>query len=622
MKDRLLLLAVGALGIVYGDIGTSPLYSIREAFHHSHALTLTEENVLGILSLICWSLTVLVSIKYVIFVVRADHYGEGGVLALTTLVTHSGAKAARAFPILAVLGLFGTSLLYGDGIITPAISVLSAVEGLSLATPAFNPYILPITVAIIVLLFLGQSSGTEKVGRLFGPVTLVWFLTLALLGIWHLIQEPRVLVALNPMHGLEFILRNGVNSLWPLASVVLVITGGEALYADMGHFGRAPVRLAWFSVVFPALLLNYFGQGSLLLRNPEAIENPFYYMVPSWGLYPTVLIATAATVIASQALISGAFSLTMQAVQLGFMPRMRVEHTSSETRGQIYVPAVNWTLMVLCLALVLGFRTSSALAAAYGVAVTITMLVTTLLFAYYARYAWNWSLPGVVALAALFMTFELTFTVANCLKIPHGGWFPLAIAGSVYLVMITWRKGRNKVAEILDSQAVPFDRLLARLAEKPPIRVPGTAVFMFRNPDGTPAALLRNLEHNHVLHERNIVLHVQTVEPPYARPEERVEVSPCGNGFYRVTVRFGYMEQPDVPTVLEAVEHEGLPLVPPDASYFLGRETVLPRRWVASGMAFWREKVFAFLLKNSRDATSFFNIPVNRVIELGSQIEI
>jgi KUP system potassium uptake protein len=621
--SRLMVLALGALGVVYGDIGTSPLYAVRESFAPHHGIAVSPENILGVLSLICWSLILVICIKYLIFVVRADHFGEGGIMALGALVGRSRARRSRFYPVLVLLGLFGTALLYGDGMITPSISVLSAVEGLSVATPLFDPYILPITVAILTGLFWVQSGGTEKVARVFGPITLLWFFMLAAFGLYHIAREPGVLACLLPHHGLEFFLRNGWAAFLALGSVFLVVTGGEALYADMGHFGRSPIRLAWFTLVFPALLINYLGQGALLMRDPAAVSHPFYKMVPSPELLiPAVILATAATVIASQALISGAFSLTLQAMQLGYLPRMKVEYTSPHEKGQIYVPLVNWGLMLACIALVLGFRSSSNLAAAYGIAVTATMVITTVLFYTLLRSAWGWSRARAGSLCAVFLVVELAFFAANVLKIAHGGWFPLVVGAAIYLVMATWKSGRSALSKALIARTMPLDALLEQMKSKPPTRVPGLAVYMYGNVRGTPPALLSNLRHNKVLHETVLIVAVETLDQPYVPSEERARVTARGEHFYRVALRFGYMETPDVPTALGETRLEGRPINLSKASFFLGRETVRARPWLKSGMAHWREKLFCFLSRNAQDATAFYRIPPDKVVELGTQVEI
>jgi KUP system potassium uptake protein len=616
----LYLLALTALGVVYGDIGTSPLYAMRECFHGPHAVAPTPENVVGVLSLIFWSLVVVISIKYLVFVMLADNRGEGGILALTALVSPLKASGKLERYGLVMLGLFGAALLYGDGMITPAISVLSAVEGLEVATPVFGPYILPITIAILVALFYVQSRGTAGVGAVFGPITLVWFTLLAILGIAQIVRVPGVVAAINPLHAIAFFGDNGFAGFRVLGSVFLVVTGGEALYADMGHFGLRPIRLAWFTLVLPALLLNYFGQGALLIANPEAAASPFYRMGPGWALYPMVGIATLATVIASQAVISGAFSLTLQAVQLGFLPRLLVQHTSAREMGQIYVPSINWALLVACIGLVVGFQTSSNLAAAYGVAVTSTMAITTVLFFVILRTRWRWSLPASLALCGLFLVVDLAFFGANALKILDGGWFPLALALVIFVVMTTWKTGRRLLGERLRARTRSLREFLEEIASRPPIRIPGTAIFMYSNPNGTPPALVHNLEHNHVLHENVVVLIVETEEVSHLNGEERYTVERLGNGFFRIALKYGFMEEPDIPEALSRIDVAGLDLTPARTSYFLGQETLIatPER----GMALWRERLFIFMSRNSATATRYFNIPAERVVELGSQVEL
>lgn len=620
-NKALLLLALGALGVVYGDIGTSPLYAFRESFHEGHGLPVTPENVIGILSLIFWSLIIIISVKYLVFVMRADNHGEGGILALTTLVTPAGEiRRGSGRWLLILLGLFGTALLYGDGIITPAISVLSAVEGLAVATPFFEPWVVPITIAILIGLFWFQRSGTERVGRIFGPITLVWFIVLAVLGLWWITRQPQVLAAVNPLRGLDFFARNGWPGFLVLGSVFLVVTGGEALYADMGHFGKAPIRLAWFAVVLPALLLNYFGQGALLIEQEHAVENPFYHMAPSWALYPVVILATAATVIASQALITGAFSLTRQAVQLGYLPRLEIKHTSAEAVGQIYIPAVNWLLLAACIALVLVAGSSTRLAAAYGLAVTTTMVVTTILLFKVARERWKWALPVAFLFTAFFLLIDLGFWGANLIKIPDGGWFPLVVGVLVLTLMTTWKRGRLLLGKIIDKTSQRFADFADQFDSRQEVRVPGTAVYMYSNPECTPPALLNNLKHNKVLHERIILLSIKTIEVPTVAAAKRVEVQPLDNGFYRIILCYGFMEDPNVPRDLALAEQYGLAIDLKQVSYFLGRERLLPSD--VPGMAIWREHLFALMSRNARDATEFFRLPHNQVVEFGVRAEI
>lgn len=614
-------LSLTTLGVVYGDIGTSPLYAVREAFLEAHDVAVTKTNILGVLSLVFWSLILVISIKYLAFILRADSRGEGGILVLTSLITPMVAPLKGRRWTLIALGLFGTALLYGDGMITPAISVLSAVEGLVVATPIFSPYILLITVAILVTLFAIQSRGTAAVGLLFGPVTLLWFGTLAGLGIPWIAREPSVLEALLPTHALRFFVDNGFRGFLVLGSVFLVVTGGEALYADMGHFGKRPIRLAWFCVVLPALLLNYLGQGALLIHAPDAISNPFYNMVPAWALYPVTAIATAAAVIASQALISGAFSLTMQAVRLGYSPRLRIEHTSARHMGQIYIPATNWVLMISCVALVLGFGSSTRLAAAYGVAVTTTTLITSLLFYVVARERWKWPLVAAVPVVGMFIAVDLAFWTANLPKVPHGGWFPLVIGAVAFTLLSTWKTGRRILAERMAVCTPPLDEFLHRPQLASSLRVPGTAVFMHSNPTRTPPALIYNLEHNKVLHERVVLLSVHTDEVPWVAESDRAKVEERGQGIFQVTLHFGFMEQVNVPKALSQLSHEDLKLGDPsELSYFLGRETMIGTK--QPGMAAWRERLFRVMSRNAGTASAYFYLPSDRVVELGSQVEL
>jgi KUP system potassium uptake protein len=617
----LVALSLAALGVVYGDIGTSPIYAIRESFHTEHGIAASTASVFGILSLIFWSLIIVISIKYLIFILRADNRGEGGILALTSLVTPVGTMKRGGRWALIMLGLFGAALLYGDSMLTPAISVLSAVEGLAVITPFFDPYVLPITILILVVLFAVQSRGTAGVGAVFGPIILVWFATLAALGVWHIVQEPGVLAAANPIYAVRFFADNQWRAFLALGSVFLVVTGGEALYADMGHFGTRPIRLTWFAIVLPCLLLNYFGQGALIIGNPGAVEDPFFLMVPAWGLIPLVILTTMATVIASQAVISGAFSLTMQAVQFGYLPRVEIDHTSVRERGQIYIPSVNWALMIACIGLVLGFRSSSNLAAAYGVAVTTTMVVTAILFFVVTRERWKWALPVAVVLTALFLVVDVAFWGANLLKIPAGGWFPLVIAAAVFVVMTTWKTGRAILARQLTARSLPMDFFLTDVRETPPHRVAGTAIFMHSSPDGTPPALLHALLHFRVLHEQVVLLRVETEEVPHIGPEQRVEIDRLADGIYRLVLRYGFMEDPDIPRALERVQVDGLDLDPHRTTFVLGRETLIATKHKV-GMAIWRERLFVVMSRNSRTATSFFHLPPNRVVELGAQIEI
>lgn len=614
-------LALGALGVVYGDIGTSPLYALREAFHGQHAMPVTPANVLGVLSLIFWSLVVVISIKYLVFVMRADNRGEGGILALMALLQRAssdhGLSARRAVVIFALLG---ASLMYGDSMITPAISVLSAVEGLQVAAPPLAHWVIPVTIAILIALFFFQSHGTQRVGVVFGPVMVLWFATLAALGLRQIIAHPAVLQALSPHHAVRFFAEHGLGGFLVLGAVFLVVTGGEALYTDMGHFGLRPIRLAWFSLVLPGLLLNYFGQGALLIADPTSAVAPFFRLAPTWGLLPLVFLAAAAAIIASQAVISGAFSLTRQAMLLGYCPRMQIEHTSSREIGQIYLPDINRALMVVTIALVLGFRTSSNLAAAYGVAVSSEMVLTTLLLFLLTREVWRWSLAPAVLLCGGFLVVELSFLGANALKIPQGGWFPLVAGGVLFLLMTTWNRGRAILFKRTQEKSVPLKLLMADLAAEPPIRVPGTAVFMYGTPDGTPPALVHNLAHNKVLHEKVIFLTVLTEDVPHVPVAERTTIRRLGKGFSSVVARYGFMEDPDITDILDACRLKGLDIRIEAATFFLGRETLIATD--RPGMALWRERLFAFMSRNALRATSFFRIPPNQVFEVGAQVEL
>ena len=612
-------LMVGALGVVYGDIGTSPLYALRECFHGAHKIDAGAASVLGILSLIFWTLTAIVSVKYLLFVLRADNKGEGGILSLLVLAFGDESNTSRRRSILVGLGVFGAALLYGDGMLTPCVTVLSAIEGLEVATPLFSPYVVPLTILILIALFAVQRVGTGGMGRAFGPVTVVWFVVLAALGVRGILMAPEVLGALSPHHALRFMMANGSTAFVVLGAVFLSVTGAEALYADLGHFGARPIRRAWFAVVFPALMLNYLGQGALLLRDPSAAVNPFYKLAPEWALYPLVILATMAAVIASQALISGAFSISMQAIQLGYLPRMEIRHTSAHERGQIYLPFVNWLLMLSCVALVLGFQSSSRLAAAYGIAVTLTMIITTILFYFAARKLWHWSAWQAGLLCGGFLILEVSFFAANALKIMHGGWFPLAIGAVLFTVMTTWKTGRRLLGQRLAASVLPLDLFVQSLAQDPPHRVKGTAVFMSGNPNGTPLALLHNLKHNRVLHQRAVLLTVNVIEEPHVSTKDRVKVEDLGLGLYRVMCRCGFMERVTIAELLDACVPLGLELREADTTFFLSRETILPS--ARPGMAIWRERLFAFLARNAQPATAFFSLPANRVVELGMQVE-
>ena len=614
-------LMLAALGVVFGDIGTSPLYALKECFEGTHGVAVTEGNVLGVLALIFWSLIILVSVKYLGAVMRADNHGEGGILALLALaVPERTEKLSRFRSLLVLLGVFGATLLYGDGIITPAISVLSAVEGIGIATPHLKDFIVPITIVILIGLFSVQHHGTGKMGKVFGPIMLVWFAVIAALGIKGISSAPHVLNALNPWAAVQFFVVNGWKGFVVIGAVFLAVTGGEALYADMGHFGIRPIRRGWFCMVLPALFLNYLGQGALLLKNPAAAENPFYLLAPGWALYPMVVLATVAAVIASQAVITGAYSLTMQAIQMGYLPRMKIVHTSSHERGQIYMPHINWLLMLACIGLVLGFGSSTNLAAAYGIAVSLTMLITTPLFFVASQRLWNWSPAKAGALCSVFLVVELAFLAANFIKVLHGGWFPLVVGAGIFAIMATWKTGRRLVWDSLQSTALPRELFFQSLEHHLPQRIKGTAVFLAGNPAGTPIALLHNLKHNKVLHERNILLTLVTEDIPYVAAERRAEVESLPAGFQRVLARYGFMEEPNVRELLATTPLVGGPIDMQKTTFFLSRETILPSG--TKGMRVWRKWLFAVLSRNAQPATDFFKLPPNRVVELGMQVEV
>jgi KUP system potassium uptake protein len=608
-------LMIGAIGVVFGDIGTSPLYAIKECFspENPHHIAANPANVLGVLSLVFWSLTMVIVVKYLTFIMRADNNGAGGILALLSLVPQRKEKAGPGF--LLMLALFGTALLYGDGVITPAISVLSAIEGIEVATSAAKPVVLPLTIGIIVALFVVQRWGTGGIGKVFGPTTLIWFAIISTLGARQIVASPDVLFAIDPRHAIHFFVENGGKGFLVLGSVFLVVTGGEALYADMGHFGRGPIRIGWYAVVFPSLLLNYFGQGAKLLHDPTASSNPFYSLVPGWALYPVVAIATAATVVASQALISGAFSLTQQAVQLGFFPRVTIVHTSKSTEGQIYIPEINTALMLACIGCVLLFKSSTALAAAYGIAVTGTMSITTVVYYVVVTRTWGWSPLKAGALAGLFLVFDLAFFGANAAKFVDGGWFPLAIGVGIFAIMTTWKRGRRELAEKFRATMLPLEVFLSDPELTKALRVRGTAVFMASSAVGTPPALLHHFKHSQSLHEQIVLLTVENVAVPEVTADARTTIK--GHGVVHVTLRYGFMEHPDVPRALRATH---LALEPARTSYYLGRETLLTDG--PSKMARWRKWLFAFISRNARPATSYFALPANRVVELGQQIDL
>ena len=614
-------LSLLALGVVYGDIGTSPLYAVKETFNPEHGIPLNAGNVMGGVSTIFWILMIVVSLKYVTLVLRADNRGEGGIMALLAMATASIKKHREWTSALLVLGVFGASLFYGDAVLTPAISVLSAIEGLEVGTAAFKPYIVPLATGILIALFLIQKHGTGFVGLLFGPVMVAWFCALGAVGVWNIAQHPAILVALNPVHALRFVTGHGFASFVVLGSVLLAITGAEALYADVGHFGKKAVRIAWFGLAAPALVLTYFGQGALLISNPKALENPFYLSYPGWALYPMVVLATAATIIASQATISGAYSMTRQAIQLGYLPRMDIEHTSAKTFGQIYIPAVNWTLLVIVAAAVVGFGSSTRLASAYGVAVMGTMLVTTFLTFFVIRYGWGYPLWLCLLATGFFMVIDTTLFAAALLKIHEGGWFPLALGAVVFVIMATWRRGRNILTERLRQDSVPLEPFLKSLLKDPPQRVPGTAVFLTATPDSTPHALLHSLKHFQTLHERVVFLTIEFREVPWVPFEERVICEKMRANCWRVRVRYGFMNRADVSRALEHCGALGLEVDAMQTSYFVSRQRVMPAVG-PGGMAFWRERLFAAMARNAGNVTDYFNIPANQVVELGSRVQM
>jgi len=618
-RARLSTLTLGAIGVVYGDIGTSPLYAIKQTFG-AQAVPPTEENVLGILSLMFWSLILVVSIKYAGFIMRADNKGEGGIMALTALAQRSVRSSQRARWWIIVLGLFGASLFFGDGVITPAISVLGAVEGLEVVAPKLSHFVVPIAAVIVLMLFAFQNRGTGRVGAVFAPVMSLWFVVLAGLGGWHIVEHPGVLRAISPYYAMEFFAHEHWVAFFALGTVVLCITGAEALYADMGHFGKKPIRLSWFGLVLPALVLNYFGQGALLIANPAAAENPLYLMVPPSLLIPMIVLATAAAVIASQAVISGAFSVTREAIQLGYLPRMEVRHTSKETRGQIYLPWINRMLLVLTLAVVIGFRSSDNLGAAYGIAVVGTMTIDSILVMIIFRRMWNWSKPHVALVGGMFLFVDAAFLTANADKVEHGGWFPLVLGSVIFTMMATWRRGRELVMREIRQSGLALEPFIGSIAAHPPLRVPGTAVFLTANLDAVPHALLHNLKHNKVLHERNVLLTVEVLETPTADDDERMTIEHLDDNFYKVTLRFGFAEDPDVPEVMESIQACGLPFDLMDTTFFLSRESIVATD--RPGMARWRDKLFVFMQRNATPATAFFQIPGNRLVELGTQVEI
>jgi KUP system potassium uptake protein len=618
-KSSLAALTLGAIGVVYGDIGTSVLYAVKEVFNHGH-VAVTPDNVYGLMSLFFWTMTVIVSIKYVALVLRADNNGEGGLIAMLALASNAVKDKPKLRRILLIIGIFGTSLFYGDGVITPAISVLSAVEGLEVVSPAFAQGVIPITLAILFALFAVQKKGTAGIGKFFGPITLAWFLTIALLGISQIITQPEILKALSPHYAVVFMWANPGITFIILGAVVLCVTGGEALYADLGHFGKKPIRLAWFSIVMPCLVLNYFGQGALLLNNPEAVKNPFYLMAPDWALLPLVALATLATVIASQALITGAFSVTKQAIQMGYLPRLRILHTSVRDAGQIYMPSINWGLFVVIVLAVVMFRSSSNLAAAYGIAVCTDMLITTILTFYVVRYGWKYPLWLCLGATSVFFVVDFAFFASNLMKFFAGGWFPLVIGGVVFTLMMTWKKGRFILNEKMRTDAIDLPSFLDAVFVSPPARVEGTAVFLTAEPGTVPNALLHNLKHNKVLHENNLFVTVRNHEVPWIGLNKRLEIEPLGHDCWQVIVNYGFKNDPDLPKALQQIKGHGCELEPMTSSYFLSRDVIVPT--VGGGMAVWREKLFAQMHLNAGSAADFLNLPNNSVVELGSKIEI
>ena len=618
-KSSLAALTLGAIGVVYGDIGTSVLYAIKEIFGSGH-VPFTHDNVYGVLSLVFWTLTVIVSLKYVTLVLRADNHGEGGLIAMLALASQAVKDRPGLRKWLLVIGIFGTSLFYGDGVITPAISVLSAVEGLEVVSPHFKQYVVPITLVVLFALFFVQKRGTGGIGRFFGPITVLWFLAIAALGVPHILGHPEILAAISPHHALRFLWEQPGTTFIILGAVVLCVTGGEALYADMGHFGKKPIRLAWFSIVMPCLTINYFGQGALLLEDPEAVKNPFFNMAPDWALLPLVGLATMATVIAAQALISGAFSVTKQAIQLGYLPRLAIRHTSVSDTGQIYIPFVNWGLFAAIVLAVVMFKSSSNLAAAYGIAVTLDMLITTVLTFFVIRYGWGYPLALCLLATGWFFVIDLAFFSSNLLKLFAGGWFPLLIGGVVFTLMMTWKQGRALMAQAQQAEAIDLDSFLDAVFTDPPTRVAGTAVFLTADTGTVPNALLHNLKHNKVLHAQNLFVTVRSHELPWIGLDKRLEIEPLGHDCWQVVIHYGFKNDPDVPKALSALRGRGCDLDPMTTSYFLSRDLVVPK--LGKGMALWREKLFAQMHHNASGAADFLNLPNNSVVELGSKIEI
>ncbi len=618
-KSSLAALTLGAIGVVYGDIGTSVLYAVKEVFNHGH-VAVTPENVYGLMSIFFWTMTVIVSIKYVALVLRADNNGEGGLIAMLALASNAVKDKPRLRRFLLVIGIFGTSLFYGDGVITPAISVLSAVEGLEVVSPAFAKGVIPITLVILFALFAVQKKGTAGIGKFFGPITLIWFLTIALLGVSQIIHHPEILQAISPHHAVGFMWANPGTTFIILGAVVLCVTGAEALYADLGHFGKRPIRIAWFTVVMPCLVLNYFGQGALLLEDPTAVKNPFYLMAPDWALLPLVGLATAATVIASQALITGAFSVTKQAIQMGYLPRLRILHTSVRDTGQIYMPFINWGLFVVIVLAVVLFRSSSNLAAAYGIAVCMDMLITTILTFFVIRYGWKYPLGLCLAATGVFFVIDFAFLASNLLKLFNGGWFPLVIGGVVFTLMMTWKQGRHILNEKMRTDAIDLPSFLDAVFVSPPARVEGTAVFLTAEPGTVPNALLHNLKHNKVLHAQNLFVTVRNHEMPWIGMNKRLEIESLGHDCWQVIVNYGFKNDPDLPKALQQIKGRGCELEAMTTSYFLSRDVIVPT--IGGGMAVWREKLFAQMHHNASGAADFLNVPNNAVVELGSKIEI
>lgn len=616
-----LALVIGAIGVVFGDIGTSPLYTLKEAFSPHYGLNSDHDTVLGVLSLAFWALNLVVTLKYVTIIMRADNDGEGGIMALMALTQRTLRNGSRSAYVVGILGIFGASLFFGDGVITPAMSVLSAVEGLEVAAPGLHVFIVPVTLVVLLAVFAAQRFGTEKIGKAFGPIMAIWFVSLAAIGIYNIVDAPEVLKAFNPWWGIRFFMGHGWHGIFILGAVVLAVTGGEALYADMGHFGLRPIRHAWYFFVLPCLVLNYLGQGALVLNHPEALKNPFFEAVPSWALYPMIILATMAAVIASQSVITGAFSVSRQAMQLGYIPRMRIKHTSHDTIGQIYIPGINWGIAVMVFGLVLAFRSSSNLAVAYGISVSATMLIDTLLLAVVARTLWPKSRGWLLPLCVVFFIIDLGFVIANGAKLLQGAWFPVVLGIFLFTMMRTWRRGRELLRDEIRKDGIRLDTFLPGLMLAPPVRVPGTAVFLTADPTVAPHALMHNLKHNKVLHERNVFLHVETLPIPYAMEGQRLKIESVGDEFYRVYVRFGFMETPDVPLALmRSCDHGGIYFDPMDTTFFASRETIVAT--ANRGMPIWRDKLFALMHRNAAPATGFFRIPGNRLVELGAQVEI